>query len=119
MISTVTKLEDSEILQGGAVTIEVEYLDMIGNTTLPADITSYSCYFVLYPYGQEDYITFQKQCSLTPGTVSKMSVLLTNEDTSEWQGAFTFEFVLKDTNGDYIKNNRGTLHVLKSKINAT
>lgn len=119
MISTVTKLEDLEILQGGAVTIEVEYLDMIGNTTLPADITSYSCYFVLYPYGQEDYITFQKQCSLTPGTVSKMLVLLTNEDSNDWHGAFTFEFVLKDLNNKYIKNTRGILHVLKSKINAT
>jgi len=119
MISTVTKLEDSEILQGGMYVLEMQFEDIVGSTTLPADVSGYTCYFVMHPCGQEDYVMFQKECNLSPGTVDVMSVLLTNEDTSEWQGAFTVEFVLKDTNGDYIKNNRGTLYVLKSKINAT
>ena len=60
MISTFTKLENSEMLQGCAIEMRCSFVDEVNNTKIPADISEYDCWFVLYPYSQEDYAQFIK-----------------------------------------------------------
>ncbi len=117
MISTYKELEPAKMLQGSSIEMRCSFVDEVNNTKIPADISEYDCWFVLYPYSQEDYAQFIKKCSLVTGTSHTMSVYLLSEETKNWQGGYTFEFVLKDLNGEFIKNSRGVLTVLKSNVN--
>ena len=114
MISTYKKLEPAEMLQGCALDLSIGYIDDINGTKMPANISDYACWLVLYPSGQEDYPYFRKRCSLVTGTTHKMSVLLLSEETKDWQGVYTLDFVLVDLNGELIQNARGRLDVHKA-----
>lgn len=114
MINTFTELEDFKMLQGGAIDLRIAFMDIVGATETPADLSDYTCWFVMYPSGQEDFPLFRKKCGLVAETTHEMSVSLLSEETKDWQGAYTFEFVLQDLNEEFIKNTRGVMHVLKS-----
>ena len=111
-IETYKELSPFKLIQGGSLRINMSYIDRVGSTDTPADISDYECWFVLCPWGQPNYVQLRKQCALVSGTTHTMSVLITSAESKELQGgSYVFEFVLKDINGQYIKNAEGLINI--------
>lgn len=113
--------KDQIIKQGHTFKIEVEIVQELEDPKDPSktievipDLSYYKVWYVMYPYGQEDYEIFKRQLALNNGSANVYTLSITTVDSKDWQGAYTCEVNLEDINGNMYKYASDVLKVLKS-----
>ena len=62
-IETYKELSPLKLIQGGSLRINTSYIDRVGSTDTPADISDYECWFVLCPWGQPIMYSYESNVS--------------------------------------------------------
>lgn len=107
---TVFNVEPITAPIGDTIPMEYEFINDDG--TIP-DLSEYTGYYVLSPYGFEDTNILSHEMTLADGTVNIFSVALSTTDTNALEeGVYTSKIILSDGT-NYYKKARGTLSILK------
>ncbi len=110
---TLYQIEPATVAQGDATSMRYEF--EYQNKTLP-DLTDYTCYYVLSPFGFEDENVLSKAMSAVPNHVNAYVVTLSSEETAALEpGTYTAKIIL-EYEGNYYKKARGVFNVLKDSV---
>lgn len=107
---TIYQIKPITIAAGDCVPMKYNFVNADGTTP---DLTEFTGYFVLSPYGFENENKLKKEMTLVTDSTCVYTVNLTTEDTIALEeGAYTSKIIL-ECDGNYYKKARGVFNVLK------